>query len=343
MSLPTDSKSRKQIPITRGVLDYFPDAIAEVARVSFVGNEKHNPGQPMHWARDKSNDHADCIARHLLERGTVDPQDGLRHSAMLAWRALALLQLEMEAVAAAPPTFQGVPMPFVPVLEGQGGTGRAPTRGVANDDARQYLIDSPYLRPTVISGTTPPPPKSVMFSKVSDPADWSIPTPGPGIGTTPPSSKPAVYVAGPMRGYLYFNFPEFDRVRNLGLSYGFSVISPADLDRDFDGLDPIGNWEGAQKSVAEWTPEKVREVAMRDISAILSLRTEHGDAIVMLKDWEKSTGAVAEFFIARWLGLRVLDSNYASLASINWPMLLKSLEQWLEKNNPAVLTTEDTF
>lgn len=82
--------------MTTGVLDYFPDAIAEVARVSKAGNDQHNPGEPLHWAREKSTDHADCIARHLLERGTVDV-DGQRHSAKMAWRALALLQTELEA------------------------------------------------------------------------------------------------------------------------------------------------------------------------------------------------------------------------------------------------------
>lgn len=82
--------------MARGVLDYFPRAIMAVAHVSFVGNEQHNPGQPMHWARDKSTDHADCILRHLAERGTID-DDGLRHAAKVAWRALALLETELEA------------------------------------------------------------------------------------------------------------------------------------------------------------------------------------------------------------------------------------------------------
>src|SRR5216683_3168612 len=99
MSLSSDAKKRKDLPITRGVLDYFPDAIAAVAEVSRLGNEQHNPGQPLHWAREKSTDHADCIARHLIERGTVD-MDGARHSAKLAWRALALLQTELEELAA---------------------------------------------------------------------------------------------------------------------------------------------------------------------------------------------------------------------------------------------------
>jgi hypothetical protein len=81
------------------VLDYFPLANLEVARISKAGNDQHNPGQPLHWARGKSYDHANCIGRHLLERGTIDPEDGLRHTAKLAWRALALLQKEMEMAA----------------------------------------------------------------------------------------------------------------------------------------------------------------------------------------------------------------------------------------------------
>lgn len=94
-SLPTDAKERKATPIATGVLDYFPLAIAEIARVSKAGNDQHNPGQPLHWDKTKSLDHADSLVRHLLERGTIDT-DGMRHSAKVAWRALALLQTELE-------------------------------------------------------------------------------------------------------------------------------------------------------------------------------------------------------------------------------------------------------
>lgn len=100
--LPTDSEARKDIPITTGVLDYFPAALAAVAVVSKAGNDKHNPGEPLHWARGKSTDQADAIGRHLLERGGIDPDTGLRHSAQLAWRALALLQIELEEAGEAP-------------------------------------------------------------------------------------------------------------------------------------------------------------------------------------------------------------------------------------------------
>ena len=96
MTLPVDAKERKQLPIGTGCLDYFPLALAEVARCSLAGNIQHNGvGAPLHWDRSKSTDQSDCIIRHFIERGTVD-SDGVRHSAKLAWRALALLQIEIE-------------------------------------------------------------------------------------------------------------------------------------------------------------------------------------------------------------------------------------------------------
>lgn len=87
---------RKQRPLYSGVLKYFPDALMEVAHCSWVGNEQHNPGLPLHWAKEKSTDEHDALMRHLLEAGTRDT-DGVRHSAKAAWRALAALQREIEA------------------------------------------------------------------------------------------------------------------------------------------------------------------------------------------------------------------------------------------------------
>lgn len=124
LTLPTDSTDRKGVPMASGVLAYFPATLVEVARISKAGNDKHNPGQPLHWARGKSNDHADCILRHL-----TDLQDLLRdyHDSIddmvdteiwypnavaelnqkirtevgqLAWRALALGQETLEELGA---------------------------------------------------------------------------------------------------------------------------------------------------------------------------------------------------------------------------------------------------
>jgi hypothetical protein len=90
------SAARKNTPLYSGCMAYFPDALQAVARLSKVGNDKHNPGQPLHWSKDKSADHADCLARHLLDAGKVDPETGLSHTVSVAWRALALLQTEIE-------------------------------------------------------------------------------------------------------------------------------------------------------------------------------------------------------------------------------------------------------
>lgn len=102
-TLPTDSLARKNYPLFKGVLCYFPAALAGVANISKVGNDKHNPGQELHHARGKSTDHGDCVIRHLidaadllaaLERGnsSVTQQDVLNEVSQLAWRALALSQ-----------------------------------------------------------------------------------------------------------------------------------------------------------------------------------------------------------------------------------------------------------
>lgn len=90
------SKARKATPLVTGCLDYFPDALEAVARLSKKANEKHNPGQPLHWSKGKSNDHADCLGRHLKDRGQIDPEFGESHTVAVAWRALALLQTEIE-------------------------------------------------------------------------------------------------------------------------------------------------------------------------------------------------------------------------------------------------------
>ena len=84
--LPSDSKERKAIPIYSGFITYFPDAIIAVTKVSYEGNEQHNPGTPLHWDRTKSTDELDAMMRHVLDGDW----------AAVAWRAMANLQKEIE-------------------------------------------------------------------------------------------------------------------------------------------------------------------------------------------------------------------------------------------------------
>ena len=112
LTLPTDSHARKMIPRHSGCDAYFPAALAGVAFHSMKGNEKHNPGQPLHHARGKSNDHADCIKRHMTDiddllaarsRGEdVSPREILDEVDALSWRALAFSQELHENIGGAP-------------------------------------------------------------------------------------------------------------------------------------------------------------------------------------------------------------------------------------------------
>lgn len=95
---PDTAEGRKAHPVFTGVLMYFPDAIAAVSHVSKLGNDQHNPGQPLHWAREKSTDQTDTATRHLMDHGVgnIKDTDGCYHLAKAAWRVLAELQLTIE-------------------------------------------------------------------------------------------------------------------------------------------------------------------------------------------------------------------------------------------------------
>lgn len=126
MTLPTDSAERKTYPILSGCVRYFPAALAGVANISKQGNDKHNPGQPLHHARGKSTDHGDCILRHLIDVQDLlalhdrDPRQ-VTHEMILtevnqfAWRALAYSQELHEQLAGFPmaPGAKDEPSPVI--------------------------------------------------------------------------------------------------------------------------------------------------------------------------------------------------------------------------------------
>lgn len=85
--MPEDAQARKELPLYSGCIKYFPDALLAVAKQSWVGNQQHNPNQPLHWAKEKSADELDAMMRHLLEEDWT----------AVAWRALANLQRQIDA------------------------------------------------------------------------------------------------------------------------------------------------------------------------------------------------------------------------------------------------------
>jgi hypothetical protein len=99
MPLPDDRNERNALPVWDGCLRYFPDAWAEIARVSVAGNKQHAFGGELRWVREVSTDHENKVIRHMLDHAggrTIDI-DGTYHLAKAAWRILAALQLAIEA------------------------------------------------------------------------------------------------------------------------------------------------------------------------------------------------------------------------------------------------------
>ena len=109
-----------------------------------------------------------------------------------------------------------------------------------------------------------------------------------------------MYIAGPMRGIKYLNFPAFDDAKKDLELLGFSVVSPADLDRAI-GFDPevLGSdydWKDLNKCNFS-----LLDAIDRDVNALKTC-----DTIYMLRGWEGSKGAKAEKALAEWMGLSVI-------------------------------------
>ena len=85
--LPTDAKERKAIPVYTGFINYFPKAIAAVAKLSLEGGIQHGQtAETLHWNRDLSGDELDAMMRHVLDGDW----------AQVAWRAMANLEKKLE-------------------------------------------------------------------------------------------------------------------------------------------------------------------------------------------------------------------------------------------------------
>lgn len=82
-----------------------------------------------------------------------------------------------------------------------------------------------------------------------------------------------------MTDYKDYNFPLFHATRDLINARGDKAISPADMDNVLGQCD------------------RSRQYAERDMKVIIANCT----GMYMLPGWERSYGAAAEFFAARWI------------------------------------------
>ncbi len=90
------AEDRKAVPLYRGFMLYFPDAMCAVAELSWLASKQHGHNE-MHWEKGKSSDHADCLVRHLLQADQYDT-DGVLHATKVAWRAMANLQVTLDKI-----------------------------------------------------------------------------------------------------------------------------------------------------------------------------------------------------------------------------------------------------
>ena len=93
--LPTDSQARKNIPVYRGFVKCFPDAMAAVAQLTAIATKQHHPDGGVYWDKSKSDDELDALCRHMLD-DVMEPlsrdAEGALHAVKIAWRGMANLQ-----------------------------------------------------------------------------------------------------------------------------------------------------------------------------------------------------------------------------------------------------------
>lgn len=114
-------------------------------------------------------------------------------------------------------------------------------------------------------------------------------------------TKPKVYIAGPMRGVPYYNFPLFDATCEKLKEQGYRVFSPADMDRKrgFDALLLPADYAWHEYPDSDFCIKETLSQCMQSIALC--------DAIYLLPGWNKSSGARVEYHFARVLGLQVID------------------------------------
>jgi hypothetical protein len=132
-----------------------------------------------------------------------------------------------------------------------------------------------------------------------------------------PSVPMGIYIAGPMRNYPYYNFKAFmsmeDRLREIGIEH---IINPARLDMA-RGFDPFELPEDTDWNIIP-TGFNLQECIEDDVKQIVHLGEENRyPALVLLRGWEKSTGAKAEIAVANWMGISVFEEDKVEVVYVS--------------------------
>lgn len=111
------------------------------------------------------------------------------------------------------------------------------------------------------------------------------------------NNRKTIYIAGPMRGYPYYNFHRFFEIERMLRWRGWNVMNPARMDVEDYGFDPRVDPDIKHEDFGFDYEDCMR----RDLAAI-----EKCSAIFLLSGWEGSQGANRELAHAKAHGLMVL-------------------------------------
>lgn len=123
------------------------------------------------------------------------------------------------------------------------------------------------------------------------------------LNSNKPRTRCRIYLAGPMRGIPYFNFPLFGKWTAALRANGHEVFSPAEKDIERYGPSfAMDHPTGDEKEAVKRYHFDLRMVMLHDLSWIC----QQADEVALLPGWEKSRGARAEKAVAEAIGLNVL-------------------------------------
>lgn len=134
------------------------------------------------------------------------------------------------------------------------------------------------------------------------------------MNPSPTNVPKKIYVAGPMQGVPYFNFPRFHAVTAGMRDCGHEVFNPAEEDiKRNGGVDISASCpHGLLSEIKGEHVFSLRQALKEDTAFICGC-----DIIVMLPGWEKSNGAQAEHRLAVALQSEGVEIVYLSLAVCN--------------------------
>ena len=95
-----------------------------------------------------------------------------------------------------------------------------------------------------------------------------------------------IYIAGPMHGYPDNNYPAFIAAEEYLKGLGYAIENPARTAPEFQHRTP--------------NRMELDEIIKADLEKIMECT-----GMYMLNGWETSIGAMAEFHLARWLGIKI--------------------------------------